>query len=61
MGMDVIVWSLFAILLAQIYLAYRIEVGKVKKKGNYGPPFIVVLLAMVIVAYAIRMALGAAG
>ena len=53
---NAIVLSLVAILVSQIYLWYRIEWLKVPKKGNYGPPFLVVLLGMLVVAFLISLA-----
>lgn len=47
---NAILLSLIAVLISQLYLAYKISWKGEAKKGDYGPPFLAVLLGMLAVA-----------
>jgi hypothetical protein len=48
---DWLILTIASILISQVYLFYKIEWLKAPKTENYGPPFLVVQLGMIIIAF----------
>jgi len=57
-GPNAIALLLVAVLISQLYLAYKIGWKGEAKVGDYGPPFLVVLLGMLGVAFIAKVFFG---
>lgn len=53
-GGNALLMGLIAVLISQVYLWYRVEWLKTPKEGNYGPPFVLVMLLVAAADFILR-------